>query len=71
MLRVLYLVNRFVAPFMTGVFVAATASTNQPVLAAFLSAIAIGFALLSLPATERVVTRALSELDELTAWSAE
>lgn len=71
MLSLPYLLNRLIGPFFTGVFAAAAASADGPVSTAILVAVATGFAFLSLPATERLITRALSELDELTAWPAE
>ena len=71
MLRVARFLSRVVGPFFTGAFMAAVLATDEPAMAAILIAGAAGFGFMSLPITERLIARTLSEFDELAVWSAE
>jgi hypothetical protein len=69
MLRVPYLLNRLVGPFVTGVLAAAVASADGPVSAAILLTVAAPFAFISLPGMDQTIERLLS--DDLTVWPSE
>lgn len=60
MSRVPYILNRYVGPFFTGVLMAAMASTDDALSAAFLLGLAVLAGFLSLPGKDRLIARLLA-----------